>query len=144
VRFAAVDVFAEAASAMIEGRAKESDWAALTVFCERYGIDVVAETLARRCAPDGPGHSWWRCNLRLLVPRPLGETVELCAELAVQEATGRGPQFERLRHVQELSGALRQLQSYSARLVTYDVTRAERSAAIMVARCTHVARCTRS
>jgi hypothetical protein len=144
VRCVPADVFGAAADAMVDGRARPFDWAALTVFCERYGIDVAAETLARRSAPAGPGESWWRCNLSLLIPRPLAETVELCAELAVLEATGRGPRLDSLRHAQELSGALYQLQSYQARLGADDVTRAERSSAIMIVRCSHVARCMRS
>jgi hypothetical protein len=144
VRFGADDVFSAAADAMIEGRAKEGDWAALTVFCERYGTDVVAETLARRCGSDGPGERWWRCNLRLLVPRTLAETVDLCGELAILAATGRGPKFDDRRHALQLSGALYQLQSYQARLGSEQISRAERCAAIMVVHCVPVARCTRA
>lgn len=144
VRCADGDVFSAAADAMIEGRARSSDWAALTVFCERYGTDVVAETLAQRCGPQGPGQRWWRCQLRLLVPRPLAETVDLSAELAMLEATGRGSPFDPARHALHVSGVLNWLQSYQSRLAAQDVTPAERAAAIMVVRCSHVSRCTRS
>jgi len=134
------DVFGAAADAMVAGCATESDWQALRIFCERFGEEIVAETLARR-TPSGPGPRWWRCNLRLLVPHGIKETAEICAELGVLEAIGLGPRFDLSRHVLEVSGVVNALQSYLARVKMDDVVDAERAAAILVVHCAQVANC---
>ena len=135
-----LDVFGAAADAMLAGCATESDWKALRVFCDRFGEQIVAETLARR-APGGPGPRWWRCNLKLLEPQRLSETAAICAELAVLEATGLGPRFDASRHILEVNGALYFLQSYLARLRADDASAAERAAALMIVHCARVASC---
>ena len=137
------DAFGAAADAILAGCATESDCAALRLFSDRYGVEIVAETLARRGGPDGhgPGARWWRCNLRLLVPQKIRETAEICGELAVLEATGRGTRFDLSRHVLEVSGAVHALEGYLARLRSNEATDAERAAALMVVHCVRVARC---
>lgn len=135
------DAFGAAADAMLAGCMTESDWKALRVFCERFGEEIVAETLARR-TPSGPGPRWWRCSLRLLEPRGIRETAEICAELAVLEATGLGPKFDLSRHVLEVSGAMYSLQAYLTHLRSNQATDGERAAAMMIVHCARVAQCT--
>ena len=135
-----VDQLEIAIDAIVEGSTIDAYWDTLAAFCERDGVDDVAQALARRGGADGPSARWWRCNVLLATDLRPDAALAVAAELAALETAGDGRVFDVDRHALEVSAAIRYLQTHLDRLRTGIATRADQAAAGMVVRATPVAR----